>query len=235
MTRSRLLIVLLSLLQVVSYGQCVVSQDDQKRVITICQSYTDPSGLLINRTDRKQGLSQTVYLGSEYLTYPIWQIGSFKVVGSQSFIPCGIAYNLLTNQVLCQFPGDSVPHVISPEAFTINDMQFVSRLNNKAKRIYYRVLYAGKTRLLAQYKCTFRPVSNEPYTLEQSFDGTYLRKKSFYIQQQDNTPLRPVQLSRKSVLNVLAVPPTRLPNNFSKKKITVHELVSALAYYDGFN
>lgn len=235
MTRLRLLIILLSLLPVVSYGQCVVSQDEQKRVVTICQTYTDPSGLLINRTDRKQGLSQTVYLGSEYLTYPIWQIGSFKVAGSQNFIPCGIAYNLLTNQVLCQFPGDSVPHLISPEAFTINDMHFVSQLNKKAKRSYYRVLYEGKTRLLAQYNCMLRLVSNEPYTLEQSFDGTYLRKKSFYIQRQDNAPLRSVQLSRKSILDVLAVPPTRLPSNLSKKKITVNELVSALAYYDGFN
>lgn len=230
---SRVLLVGLLVLQIVSYGQCVVSLDSQKRVVTICQTYPEPNGLLINRTDRQQGLMQTVYLGSEYLTYPVWQPGSLKVAGAQTFIPCGIAYNLLTHQVMCQFPGDSVSHVVVPEAFTVNDMHFASRLNRKGERSYYRVLYAGKTRLLAQYKCTLRPISNEPYTLDQSFDGTYLRQKSFYIQQ-DNELLRPVQLSRKSLLAVLDAPPARLPNSLPKNKLTVGELVSALAYYDGF-
>ncbi|AUD02636.1 hypothetical protein [Spirosoma pollinicola] len=233
MNRYCLLLVWLSVLQVVSYGQCVVSLDSQKRVITICQAYKEPTGLLINRTDRQQGLSQTVYLGSEYLTYPVWQPGSLKVVGSEKFIPCGIAYNLLINQIMCQFPGDSVSHVVSPEAFTVNDMHFVSRLNKNGDRTYYRVLYAGKTRLLAQYKCSLRQISNEPYTLEQSFDGTYLRQKSFYIQS-DNEFLRPVKLSRKSLLDVLDAPLTRLPNSLPKNKLTVNELVSALTYYDGF-
>ncbi len=233
MHRSRLLLVWLSVLQVVSYGQCVVSLDGQKRVVTICQTYTESGGLLINRTDRKQGLSQSVYLGSEYLTYPVWQPGSLKVEGAEKFIPCGIAYNLLTHQVLCQFAGDSVSHVISPESFLINDMYFVRRLNKKGERSYYQLLYAGKTRLLAQYKCNFRSVSNEPYMLKQSFDGEYLRQKSFYIQQ-DSELLRPVQLSRKSLLDVLDAPLTRLPDSLPKNKLTINELVSALAYYDGF-
>lgn len=233
MNRLRLLMVLLVLLPMGSYGQCVVSLDDQKRVVTICQTYTEPNGLLINRTDRKQGLSQTVYLGSEYITYPIWQNGSLKEEGSPNFIPCGIAYNLVTNQVFCQFPGDSVSHVVSPEAFTINDMHFVSRPNKKADRSYYRVLYAGKTRLLVQYKCTLQPISNEPYVLQESFDGTYRRQISFYIQQ-DNAFLQPVQLSRKSLLSVLNVPSTKLPSSLSKKKLTINEVVNALSYYDGF-
>ncbi|MDB5240399.1 MAG: hypothetical protein JWP57_1024 [Spirosoma sp.] len=234
MNRLRLLVVLLAMPPLVgSYGQCVVSLDEQHRVITVCQTYTEPNGLLINRTDRQQGLSRTVYLGSEYITYPVWQQGSIKEAGAPNYISCGLAYNLLTNQVFCQFPGDSVPHVVSPEAFTINDMHFVSRLNKKADRSYYRVLYAGKTRLLAQYKCTLRPVSNEPYVLEESFDGTYRRQISFYIQQ-DNASLKPVKLSRKSLLGVLNVPSTRLPDSLSKNKLTIAELVNALAYYDGF-
>ena len=137
----------------------------------------------------------------------------------------------MTNQVICQFPGDSVIHLVSPDAFTINDMHFVSQFNNKAERLYYRVLYAGKTRLLAHYKCTLRPAPKEPYTLDQSFDGTYQQQNSFYIQQGTKS-IRPVKLSRKSILKVLDDPSGKLPGFITQKILTVHELVPALVYYD---
>lgn len=224
---------LLASLQVASYGQCTVSMDPQKRVITVCQTYNSSNGLLMNRTDNKATISQAVFLGSEYLTYPIWQNGSLELGSTQKSIPCRIAYNLITNQVVCQFPGDSVIHLVSPDAFTINDMHFVSRLNQRAERTYYRVLYAGKTRLLAQYKCTLRHTEKEPYMLDQSFDGTYQRKKSFYVQR-GNDSVTQVQLSRKSLLKVLNDSSGKLPAYLTNKTLTIRELVAAVAYYDGF-
>ncbi|MFC5407866.1 hypothetical protein ACFPMF_01000 [Larkinella bovis] len=217
----------------VSPGQCVVTEDRQKRVVTICETYVPPSGLLINRPDRKQVLAQTTYLGSEYLTYPVWQNGSLELANHRNSIPCRIAFNLMTRQVLCQFEGDSVVRVVMPDAFTINGMHFVSLPENKTERIYYRVLYAGKTRLLAQYKCSIRRVSNEPYAAEQAFDGTYFTQKSFYLQR-DNQRLRRIGLSRKSLINALDVAPGTLPAYLTKKKMNVHDLVAAVAYYDGF-
>ncbi|WP_460674020.1 hypothetical protein [Larkinella ripae] len=231
--RVRILVGLLTVLAVESQGQCVVTEDKQKRVVTICQGYTAPLGLLVNRTDRKQSLSQTVYLGSEYLTYPVWQHGSLEFGNRRNAISCQIAYNLLTSQVLCQFEGDSVIRTVTPDAFTINDIHFVSQLNSKGDRTYYRVLYAGKIRLLAQYKCSLRRVEKEPYTLDQAFDGTYNRQKSFFIQR-DDQPLRRVGLSRKSLLDALDGTPDKLPDYLTKKKLTIYELVDAVAYYDGF-
>ncbi len=228
----RLLLCLLPLVQVACYGQCTVSMDDQKRVITICQTYAEPNGLLINRTDRQQGIAQTVYLGSEYLTYPVWQDGELTMSGSKTAIPCRIAFNLMTNQVICRFSGDSAIRSVSPEVFTINGTRFISRTNGKADRIYYRVLYAGKTRLLAQYKCTLRPTAREPYTLDQSFDGMYQWQKNYYIQR-NNDSMQRVRLSRKSLSTVLDAS-GKLPNYPIPKKLTVYELVAAIAYYDGF-
>jgi hypothetical protein len=233
MNHLRMLFSLLPLIQVACYGQCTVSMDDQKRIVTICQSYAEPNGLLINRTDRQQGMAQTVYLGSEYLTYPVWQNGSLTMSGSKTAIPCRIAFNLMTNQVICRFPEDSAIHLVAPDAFTINDIPFVSRVNGKSERAYYRVLYAGKTRLLVQYKCTLRPTNREPYALlDQAFDGIYQRQNNLYIQQ-NNEPIQRVRLSRKSLVTVLNAL-GKLPDYHAPKKLTVQELVAAIAYYDGF-
>lgn len=223
----------LTVLRLVGYGQCVISQDEQKRVVTICQRYPSPDGLLINRTDRKQVLSETVYLGSEYLTYPVWQRGSLEFANRRNALPCQLAYNVLTNQVLCQFEGDSVIREVWPDAFTINEIHFVSRVDKKRERTYYRVLYAGKTRLLARYTCSLRPTSQEPYSADRLFDGIYHRQKSFYIQR-DGQPLRRVSLSRKSLLDALDDPSGKLPDYLTKKKLTIYELVDAVAFYDGF-
>lgn len=224
------LVILLALLSTLGHSQCVISQDAQQRVITTCQTYASPIGLLINRTDRKQSLSQAVFLGSEYFTYPVWQPGS--LVFENRALPCQVAYNLMTNQVLCQFEGDSVIRTVTPDAFTINGIQFVSRMNNRSERVYYRVLYAGKIRLLAHYTCSLRRVEKEPYAQEQAFDGMYQQAKRFYIQREDQK-LRHVGLSRKSLRDALADPSGPLPDHLNKKKFTPHELVSAVAHYDG--
>lgn len=139
----------------------------------------------------------------------------------------------MNQQVVCQFPGDSVIHLVSPDAFTINDMHFVSELTSKAERSYYRVLYAGKTRLLAHYKCTLRPANKEPYTLDQSFDGIYQRQQSFYIQRGDKS-IQHVRLSRKSILKVLDDPSGKLPSYITQKILTIPELVAVLVFYDEF-
>ncbi|MGA0556684.1 hypothetical protein ACO2Q8_08540 [Larkinella sp. VNQ87] len=228
------IIALLTVAASFCHGQCIVSQDQQQRIVTICQSYVPPNGLLINRPDRQQAKTQTVFLGSEYLTYPVWQDGTLEFDGQTRSIACRLAFNLMTNQILCQFPGDSVVREIWPDAFTINAMPFVSQIDRQGKRSYFQVVYNGKTRLLAHYSCRFRREEREPYSPELLFSGRYEQRQRFFIQRDDRS-LQRVTLSRKSLLQVLPDQSGKLPGYLTKSKLDLQELVDALAYYDGFH
>ncbi len=235
-SRLILLIGLVATLRLVSYGQCTVSQDDQKRVITTCKFYEANDGFLMNRSDRSQVVSQVVYLGSEYFSYPIWQNGTLEVGEARKVIPCTIAFNLVTNEIRCRFAGDSATYAVLPDAFTINGTRFINPTKNvsgQVERTYYMVLYAGKTRLLKQLKCNLRIRDNDVYRLDDTFNGAFVLQQTYYIQR-DNGLLTPVNLSRKSVLDVLADQAAALKQILPKNKITVNELASAVAYYDGF-
>ena len=235
-SRSFVLIGLLTTLGFASYSQCVVSQDDQKRVITTCKFYESNDGFLMNRPDRAQVVSQVVYLGSEYFSYPIWQDGTLEVGDAKKIVPCKIAFNLVTNDIRCQFEGDSSTYAVLPETFTINGTRFISQVSNKTgrpERSYYMVLYAGKTKLLNQLTCRLQVRENDVYTFDESFNGTFVQQKTYYIQR-ENGLLKPVDLSRKSVLNVLDDQSGKLTQYLTKKKLTVYDLAGAVAYYDGF-
>lgn len=235
-SRTALLIALYMALWLSGYGQCVVSQDDQKRVITTCTFYAPNDGLFMNRSDRVQGASQVIYLGSEYFGYPIWQTGALEMSDTEKNIPCKIAYNLVTSEVRCQFAGDSATYAVLPDAFTISGLRFVSQATTqpgKTERAYYMVLYAGKTKLLKQLKCSLRVREKDVYTLEEPFNGTFVQQKIYYIQR-NNGSLEPVTLSRKSVLDVLSDQAATLKQILKKNKLTVHELAGVVAYYDGF-
>ncbi|RRB07736.1 hypothetical protein [Larkinella rosea] len=234
--RSALLSGLVTLLSSVAHSQCVVSQDAKNRVITTCQFYAPKNGLLVNRPDRSQALTQVTFLGSEYLTYPIWQDGTLESGDPKKPIPCQIAFNIATNVVKCRFEGDEQEYEVQPEAFTIHDMRFTSQLRDKGSktsRVYYMVLYAGKTRLLKQIRSNLSVVKRDAYSLEQSFDGTFINSKTYFIQR-NNERLRVVNLSRKSVLGVLKDPTSQLDNYITQRKLDVNQLVDVVAYYDGF-
>ncbi|GAB3918985.1 hypothetical protein [Larkinella terrae] len=234
-SRSAQLVVLFALLNLSGFSQCVVSQDAQKRVITTCQYYAPKNGLLVNRPDRSQALTQVTFLGSEYLTYPIWQDGTLESGDPKKPIPCRIAFNIATNVVKCRFAGDEREYEVLPEGFTINDMRFtsqVSRKVNKTNRVYYMVLYAGKTRLLKQIRSNLSVVKRDAYSMEQPFDGTFIHSKTYFIQR-NNEKLRVVNLSRKSVLGVLKDPTNQLDQYLTQRKLDDYQLVNAVAYYDG--
>ena len=236
MYRSLLLIGFLGMLFLRGHSQCVVTQDAQKRVITTCRYYDSKGGFLMNRPDRSQSMTQVTYLGSEYLTYPVWQPGTLETGDSKKPIPCLIAFNIATNVVKCRFEGDEQEYEVQPDAFTVNGMSFVSQISVKGgqtSRAYYKVLYAGKTRVLKQVRSKLTVTKKEAYTLDEPYDGTFQRQKTYFIQR-NNDKLRAVSLSRKSVLSVLDDPTSRLNQYLTQRKLDVFQLVNAVAYYDGF-
>ncbi|KAA9347791.1 hypothetical protein [Larkinella humicola] len=234
--RSLLLIGFLGMLCLAGYSQCIVTQDAQKRVITTCRYYDPKGGFLMNRPDRSQSVTQVTYLGSEYLTYPVWQPGTLETGDSKKPIPCLIAFNIATNVVKCRFEGDEQEYEVQPDAFTVNGISFISQVSVKGgqtSRAYYHVLYAGKTRVLKQFRCNLIAAKKEAYSLDDPFDGTFRHQKTYFIQR-NNEKLRAVNLSRKSVLNVLDDPTSRLNQYLTQRKLDVFQLVNAVAYYDGF-
>lgn len=216
-----------------SYGQCVVAKDQVGRLVTTCSRYAPKEGLLMNRPDQSQALTTTTYEGSPYLSFPIYEDGFLELGANQPPIGCKIAFNLVTNQVLCQLTGDSVGHAILPDAFRVGRGRFVCQLGPNDERVYYLILYAGKSRVLAQLETTLRLTKQEPYRLEERFDGRYSRQERYFIELAGKAA-QSVSLSKKSVRKVLQVTSDQRLTSAHKNKLTVPELVGAVARYDGF-
>ncbi|GAB4027794.1 hypothetical protein [Spirosoma koreense] len=224
------------MLPLVGYGQCVVSLDEQKRLVTTCDNRPSSGGFLLNRPDRSQALSRSVYLGSEYLTFPIWQPGTLEIYQTKKSISCQIAYNVVTNELRCRFDGDNREYAIAADAFTVDGKRFISQISNqlgKPQRVYYMVLYAGRTKLLKQVKSKLVLHETDAYDSMEGFDGIYKQQKLYYIQKENEAPKR-VDLTRKSVLHALGDQLGRLTQHLTSKKLTDYELAETVAYYDGF-
>ena len=224
------LAVLLIILSTTGFSQCVVTTDQGGQLVTICTAYTARSGFLMNRPDQSQAQATTVYAGSPYLSFPIYEAGILEFTATNQRIPCQLALNLVTNQVLCRFSNDSVEYAILPDAFTVGDRRFVGKTSPKGERIYYRVLYAGKSRLFTHMRATLQLTKREPYSIDEPVDGTYVRQERYFLERQNS--MSEITLSRKSVLKALGSPAS--PSGPAKDKLTVQELISFVASYDGF-
>ncbi|RAJ89891.1 hypothetical protein LX87_05625 [Larkinella arboricola] len=225
-----LFILPLSLVWSISNGQCVVKNDYAGRLVTICNGYQPKAGFFMNRPDQSQTPKTTVYLGSPYLTFPVYEDGVLEVNHYQT--SCKIAFNLVTHQVLCRFESDSIEHAVLPDAFRVGAQRFVRKSGPQGPPVYYKVLYAGKSKVLAQIKGTLQETKREAYRLEE-FDGIYTRQERYLIELENKAP-QAVTLSRKSVLRVLDHTSDPLPSTTLKNKLTVPELIEAVAAYDGF-
>ena len=78
-------------------------------------------------------------------------------------------------------------------------------------------------------------VTNQgPYSVEDDYDGSYIQRERYFIEV-DTKPLREVSLSKNSVLKALDTPSEGdNPLARLKDKLTLSELISLVARYDGF-
>ncbi|GAB3258508.1 hypothetical protein GCM10027347_21840 [Larkinella harenae] len=187
----------------------------------------------MNRPDRSQAKSRTVYLGSPFLSFPVYEDGALELTATNQKIPGKIAFNLVTSQVFCQFTGDSLVHEVHPDAFVVGGRRFVRTGNNKGEQGYYQVLYAGKSRVLAQLKNTLRLTKREPYSLDVSYEGSYSRQERYFIELDGKAP-RLITLSKKSVRKALGPAANRILPTTRSRQLTVPELIESIARYDGF-
>lgn len=174
-----------------------------------------------------------VYAGSPYLSYPVYEDGLLEFRSNNQKIPCKIAFNLQTNQLLCRLANDSTERAIFPDVFTIGTKRFITKTDHSGNRIYYMVLYAGKSKLLMQLKMALKLTERRPYDQDILNDGAFIRQEHYFIELADST-LRSVHLTRKSVLKALGSVPGRALPSGKKNKMTVPDVVKAVAGYDGF-
>jgi hypothetical protein len=205
-------------------GNYKVVENDKGQLVTTFDIYRSDGSAL-----------QKVYLGSPYLSFPVWQPGTINVDGKGEDVPCQIAYNLFTDEIRCRFPDSGKEIPVAPVAFTVNGVAFVSTpidyLGNMARR-YYAVFNAGPTRFLVNYRRQFADsFTRSEHREARSFDGVYVSVERYFIQKDNATPLE-IKLTTESLLKALPEKAPQLRQRLRSKTLTKDEVVGALVYYD---
>lgn len=223
MIRLFLCLALLSLVRSKTYGQITIYQDQKGQVFT------------------RGGISPKAYLNlpyrdSPFLSFPIWQKGTIWLDEHSEPLPCELAYNLVSNEVLCRFPGDSTVKTATPEVFVVNGTPFF-RQQNKLLSIDYRLyttpLHDGPTKLLLSLTKRIERYSatNNGYTKEMEIGGAYILQQNYYIRKGDAKP-ELILLTKNSVLAVLHEQADKLAKRLPAKRLTTADVVTALVFYD---
>ena len=232
----------------ITYAQCVIYKHEDGRVLTTCDFYNS-----VARINPATHIQET-YLGSPFLTYPVWQQGTIRLDAHGQELACELAYNLVTNDVLCRFSGDSTVKIVTPAVFTINGLEFVRQQNkllNVDYRIYTTTLYDGQTKLLvsltkeggvyipnATYKIDDTYKTNltirENYKSEVVTKGNYITKRNYYIRKEEAKP-ELISLSKSELLRILYDHAEEMEAKLPTKKLTPDDVIEALKYYDALS
>lgn len=227
-------------------AQCVIYKHEDGRVLTTCDFYSQGQ-----RLSTTPSHTQKTYLGSPFLTFPVWQPGTVLLDRQGKLTTCELAYNLVTNEVLCRFAGDSAINVITPEVFTINGTEFVRQQNKLVglnSRLYMTALCDGQTQLLASLtKPPGDYVSSANYQVNDTYEtnatirnntradlvisGTFATVINYYIRKGAAKPEH-ISLTKSSVLAALYEQSDKIEALLPAKNLTMEDVVKALTYYD---
>ncbi|GEM_PF-3247550 len=172
-----------------------------------------------------------IMFGTPYLTFPTWQPGSVQLTDDSPMMPCSIAYDVLSNRVLCRFNQDTTTYVLKPVAFTIEGRPF-ARLSDKGYPFYYQVLHKGDAQLFEGYKRKAKMVRPQSYdTSDALLVGYLLGMERYYYLKLPNAPMRTFQLTRRSFMHAMGdnVDTRLLPPGDT---LSVADVVRVLADYD---
>ncbi|MBD2704919.1 TonB family protein [Spirosoma sp. BT702] len=228
MNRLILITCILSIAFAKTFGQYTVYQDTKGHVLTRFDQYA-------SQTDGPRH-NEVLYQGSPFLTYPVWQAGKVRLDESGQVLVCELAYNLVTNEVLCRFPDDLAVKIVTPSAFTINDIEFIRQPNKSIavkQRLYLTILHQGPTKLLASYSKQAKPAygNNTGYDKDLAVKGYYQDYTKYYIQKGDASP-EFISLSKNSLVSVLYEQSEQIAAKISNKELTPDIVAKTLLYYD---
>jgi TonB family protein len=174
-------------------------------------------------------------MGSPFLTYPVWQPGTVQLDKSGKSVDAELAYNLATNQVMSRFTDDMEVKITTPEAFTINGVQFnrpQSNLPGKNFRAYLTTIHDGPTKLLKSLSSYLgRRNSDEIVRSDVVIDGIYRITTDYYIQKADLKP-ELINLTKSSLVSVLYEQKDKLAARLPANDLTINDVTAAIRYYD---
>ncbi|UFH57606.1 hypothetical protein [Spirosoma sp. KNUC1025] len=212
----------------IALGQCTVTKDAYGQVITSCQA--------INYVSESSSLNkQFTFLGSEFSSFPLWQEGRIRLDNSGQELTCLLAYNLFSQEVLCQLGGDLPIRSVTPDWFMVNGVEYTRQMTNVLGlkyKLYTTALNSGQNKVLKSAKARLikTPIRNG-YDKDHPFAGYYQVDQQYYIQKGSAIP-QPITLTRHSVLSALGDHRAKLKTNLSKTSLTVDEVIKLVSHYD---
>lgn len=209
-------------------AQCVTFKDKNGRVLTTCEIYG-----MSNRTGAVVHTQET-YIGSPYFTYPTWQEGTIQVDRQGRALNCQLAYNLVTNEVMCRFANDSTVKTITPEVFTINGLEFVRQRNTLLGidyQMYSTVLHDGPTKLLLGLYNNLETTYDRDPNREYNIKGMYRTIKKYFIRKGDAAPTL-INLSKKSMLDVFSDQANALAASIPNRELKSEDVTALIMRYD---
>ncbi|QJD79161.1 energy transducer TonB [Spirosoma rhododendri] len=215
----------------VSHAQLTVYQDRNGQVFTAIEEY-GPG--IINATAYKK----LIYAGSPFLTFPVWQPGRVRLDEQGKYIACDVAYDLVSNAVMCRFAGDSAVKTLRPDRFIIGQDEFIRQQNRQANvdyKFYAKALNGGKTKLLLNLSkrgdIYARASSNTGYEKETNVNGGYVLQEKYYIRKGDARPEQ-ISLTKNAVLAVLYEQADKLAPRLTARRPSPADIIAILPYYD---
>lgn len=208
------------------YGQITVYQDKKGQILTTLDSYASGNRSLTPTHNR------VTYMGSPFLTFPVWQAGTIQLDTKGQEIAGELAYNLATNEVMCRLMGDSTVRLITPEVFTINGKEFLRehhKLPGLTYQSYFTRLHGGQTKLLTRLSSRVEEMYNNAYNRD--IQGIYRTQNQYYIQKGNAQP-EFISLTKNSVLTNLYEQAEKIAARLPAKPLTPDDLTKALIYYD---
>ena len=215
-------------------AQFIVYQDEKGQVLTTVDTYATGARITTTASHAKE-----TYLGSPFFTFPVWQEGNIQLDRSGKKLDCQLAYNLVTNEVLCRFAGDSAVRIVTPEFFTINNTEFTRIQNSLAGldyRTYFSPLHNGPNRLWMSLSSRLEPLNSADYLKSRDHRDLTIRSiyrvsPKYYIQKEDGE-LIPVSLSKKSLMAVFPRYSDEIDAKFPDKTLTANSLIEGINYHD---
>jgi hypothetical protein len=217
-----------------TYGQLTVYQDEKGQVLTTYHEY--------ELNTKVASHNRVTYLGSPFITFPVWQAGKIWLDNKGQALNCELAYNVVNNEVLCRFAGDSTIKTATPDVFTINGTEFVRKQNNVLGadyRTYFTIIHNGPTKLLTSMSSQLMAMNStevvkNSYNRDLNIQGVYRTKTRYYIQKGDAQP-ELISLSKSSVLSVLHDQAEIISVKLPAKQLTTDDVIQALTYYDALS
>lgn len=206
--------------------RCTVSVEANGQVVTTCDSYDNSSN-----TNRQYRLA-----GTRYLSYPIWEKGTIQMDPGSQELACELAFDMVSNDLLCRLNGDLTANHIAPYTFEIKGLRYYKQpigFMGEKSHLYATIVHDGPTQLQRTSRKVLRTdtqVSNG-YNKVGEFAGYYAQKEVYLIRKGDARP-EFIEPTKRSLVRVLFEHAEQINDFIKVEKLSLEEVTRVLTYFD---